>query len=288
MKRGRGIDFELRFRTSRWAEDLLIQSLGKDKQLLTVRYGLSEIRAREELEYDRAGYKEPDLIVLPLNALDAAEVRALEGTDISNANRDRLGQGGDLRFVLEKALAALEVEFSPYRASEMKGRGWKPKTPEQWDKRPLKHANPPTAPNIWVKEEDLERLIAWQTATAVPIVVAHVFDQEAFAIPLRRLEQFEEEYTEKPEDRFKLQVTSGIFKKLQRYDRVDAQGASEQKTVYVTTPAAGMKLGDVQGVDVKTQLDISASKKYVSHTLFSGGKLDASPAFIALLQGLRS
>ena len=51
--KGRGIDFEHRFKTSRWAEDLLIRSLVKKNDILTVRFGLSEVRSGEELVYGK-------------------------------------------------------------------------------------------------------------------------------------------------------------------------------------------------------------------------------------------
>ena len=57
--RGRGIDFAHRFRPSRWAEDLLIGSLGPNHGLLTVRFGLSEIRSDAEIEYGTSDAKSP-------------------------------------------------------------------------------------------------------------------------------------------------------------------------------------------------------------------------------------
>ena len=84
-----------------------------------------------------------------------------------------------------------------------------------------------------------------------------------------------------------LQVTGGIFKKIQNYDRTDAQGAGEQKTVFVITPAVAIKVGNITGVKVKAQLGISSSKKYVSHVLFKGGKLEASNELLELLAHMR-
>ena len=287
--RGRGIDFEHRFRTSRWAEDLLIRSLGTAQGLLTVRFGLSEIRPDAELEYGTSDLKEPDLLVYELADLSNAERKSLETLDLVSQDRADFGSGGALRFVTEKALAAVEVEFSPYKAREMAGRDWKPRTIERWKRRPLKHANPPTAPNIWVKEEDLGKLLTWERVSKVPIVVVHIFDQEAFAVSLKRVEKFDKQLkkTSSRRKRVMLQVTSGIFAKIQSYARVDAQGAREQKPVFVVTPAVAVRTGEVEDVKVDTQLGVSSSKKYVSHVIFSGGKLTVSPEFVALLRALR-
>jgi hypothetical protein len=283
--KGRGIDFEHRFKTSRWAEDLLILSFAKRNDFLAVRFGLSEIRPAEELIYGSSRYKEPDLLIYLRSTLRTEEVQVLEGEDaLVRQERTRFDRGGDLHWCMDKALAAIEVEFSPYRAREMTGRHWKPKTREEWNRRPLMHANPPSAPNIWVKQEDLEKLLAWESDYRVPIVVVHIFDQEAFSTALSTIEAFDSEYDKHPADQKMLQVTTGIFKKLQSYDRVDSQGAREQKLVYVVTPSAAIKVGDVEDVKVETQLGISASRKYVSHTLFSGGDLTVSSEFLNYLK----
>lgn len=288
--KGRGIDFKHRFNTSRWAEDLLIASLGLNHGLLTARFGLSEVKPDNELVYGNSPYKEPDLLVYRLKDLAKEEIALLRKPDaLVEMDRSRFGNRGDLKFVLNKALAALEVEFSPYKASEMRQRNWKPKTAEQWQKRPLKHANPPMAPNIWVKEEDLAKLVAWETNHRTPILVVHVFNQEGFAIRLREIALFDERYMNAGSDEKQRmsQVTGGIFKKIQNYDRTDAQAAGEKKTVFVVSPAVATKIGDISGVKVKAQLDISASKKYVSHVLFKGGSLKVSNELLELLARMR-
>jgi hypothetical protein len=284
---GRGIDFEHRFRTSRWAEDLLLRSIGEKQGLLAVRFGLSRIRKASEVKYDREAPKEPDLLVYEVNILSTSERRFLSGRDLSEENREKFQPRGELAFVTAKASAAIEVEFSPYRASEMSGRNWRPRTSEQWERRPLKNATPPTAPNIWVKEEDLGRLNQWESTFGVPIVIAHLFDQEAFAIPLSVINNFNKRYSRSGCDKVRLQMTTGIFKKEQSYDRLDAQGARERKMVFIVTPGVAVKVGDVAGVRIEAQLGVSSSKKYVTHSLFSNGHLAPSPEFVAVLKGAK-
>lgn len=281
--RGRGIDFEHRFWTSRWAEDLLLKSINERKELFAVRFGLSEVRSSDKLVYGLDPHKEPDLLILDRRLLEPKEIQLLEATDFVRAERALFKTGGALHFAIEKAVAAIEVEFSPYQAKEMKGRDWRPKSEEEWDKRPLKHANPPIAPNIWVKEEDLSKLLGWQEALGVHIVVTHVFDQEAFAISLNTIARFNTALLADPNNSNKLQVTRGIFKKVQAYDRVDAQGAGERKTVFIVTPFVATKVGDIQNVNVHAQLGVSASKKYVTHPVFSGGEIVISDEFVNLL-----
>lgn len=285
--RGRGIDFEHRFKTSRWAEDLLIHALGRRHGLCTVRFGLSAVRPEDQLEYGTTTYKEPDLLTFVLEELTDAQKEILRTVDLETAERSQFEEGHRLHFVYAKAMGAIEVEFSPYKAREMKDRNWEPRTVERWNQRPLKRANPPTAPNVIVKEEDLPKLLEWQESTNVPIVVVHLFDQESFAITLDALHNFNERYEKHPAEQTRQQMTSGIFKTVQTYDRVDAQGAAEKKTIFRVTPAAAVKVGNLEGVKVDSQLDVSSSKKYVTHPIFSGGRLEVSDEFLRLLRGLR-
>lgn len=194
---------------------------------------------------------------------------------------------GFIRSLLSKACCAIEVEFSPYCAAEMKDRHWECKLPEDLDRRrPRKHAKPPTAPNIWVKLEDLPRLEAWEQAFGVSIVVAHLFDQEGFAVPLATLSALEAQWPNQGDEAIRLQLTQGIFRKIQSYDRVDAQGAGETKTVYVISPAAAQHVGTVADVKVTAQIGLSSSKKYVAHVLFEGGTLTLSGPFLDFLSAL--
>lgn len=285
--RGRGIDFKQKFNTSRWAEDLLIRSLADAFSVKTVRYGISTfVPEGEKLVYGNSKYKEPDLLVFKADALNSKEKQLLGDGSLDWKERTALGKAG-LDDLLKRAFVALEIEFSPYQAKEMKERHWKIRTQEKWDARPLKHAKPPTAPNIWVKEEDIEKLAAWENDYGIPIAVAHFFDQEAFAVSLAKVSAFRRAYMAKGADQKKLQVTSGIFAKIQDYDRVDMQGAGEQKPVYVVTPAAVEKVGDISDVKVSSQVDLSGSKKYVSHVIFTGGKIEICLGFIEFLSSLR-
>ena len=103
---------------------------------------------------------------------------------------------------------------------------------------------------------------------------------------MAKVSAFRNDYLAKGADQKKLQMTSGIFAKLQDYDRVDMQGAGEQKPVFVITPAAAEKVGDISEVTVSSQVDLSGSKKYVSHVIFTGGKIEISPGFIGFLSNL--
>ncbi len=283
--RGRGKDYELRFKTSQWAENLLIEGLN-DAELLVVRLGLSAIGEKNIIEIQDPSIKVPDLLIFARADLSEADIAKLP-RDLSLLPADILSSAEYVTLV-GKARAAIEVEFSPYKASQMAGRSWVIHTEEKMAKRLLKHAKPPTAPNIWIKEEDLSRLKKWERSFKVPIVVVHVFDEEAFAIPLEKIYEFDSAYTARDEEgKRKLQLGGGIFKKLQTYDRVDAQGAREQKWVFVVSPATAWFAGKVQNVIVEAQLDISASKKYIAHPIFKGGNFELADDFVSQLLQLK-
>jgi hypothetical protein len=288
MAKGRGIDFEHRFNTSRWAEDLLLSSFSTNPLFVAKRFGLSEVRPEGRLVYGVTDYKEPDLLVYERAGLTTAELAAISTVDFENAERTRFVPGGDLDFAFHKARVAIEVEFSPYRSAEMIGRNWIPRTAEAWNRRPLKHAKPPTAPNIFVKEEDLPKLEIWQERCGVPILVVHLFDQEGFCVTLADVLAFNADYEDHDDQsRRRLQMTTGIFKAVQVYDRTDAQGAREEKVVFRIAPCAAVKVGDIEAVKVEAQLGVSTSGKYVSHVLFSGGRVNFSAEFLALVGSLR-
>ena len=122
----------------------------------------------------------------------------------------------------------------------------------------------------------------------MPIVIAHLFDQEGFAVALKAVNEFNQKFCEPGCDQVRLQMTTGIFKKSQTYDRIDAQGAREQKIVFIATPAVATKIGDVQDVNVAAQLGVSTSKKYVTHSIFSGGLIALAPEFLSLLTNARA
>ncbi len=289
--RGRGIDFEHRFNTSRWAEDLLLSGLNAlGGEYVCIRLGLSQTSGDGVSLLDDKAVKEPDLLVFRTRDLTREERSRLLATDLTRLTASQICADVGLKKLVRRAVMAIEVEFSPYKASEMKGRHWQKRTPQALARKVPKHANPPTAPNIWVKLEDLPRLRAWQAWFEVPVWIVHVFDQEAFATDLDNIARAETTWASlaTADQQVVQQLTTGIFRKVQTYDRVDAQGAAERKIVYVVTPAAAMQAGDVSEVEVSAQLGLGASKKYIAHVLFKHGRLTIAPTFLETLNKLPS
>ncbi len=275
--RGRGPDFELRFQTSRWAEDLVLTAF-RNTSWIAVRLGASRYRSDDAVP-DRAGQlKEPDLLLFAMSGLTADEIRFLETADFENHTSEDLQEGSAVKNWIGRANLALEIEFSPYRAAEMSGRHWKPMLT-----RKRLRKDPPVAPNIWVKEEDVPRLEGWQSQFEVPIWILQLFDQEAFAIRLDQVLQVRAALQRPGADLTRIMNESGIFQKQQRYDRTDAQGAAEIKPVFLVTPHGSILAGRVEGVVPVAQIRLSKSKKYITHILFSGGLVHLTADFLRAL-----
>jgi len=268
---GRGLDFQHKFNTSRWAEDRVHESLS-GFGLVSVRLGASKVTEKITRDQAEIEVKEPDLILLKRSSLSNQDLRLLSDTnfDLSEVSPKTLRQDRRWGFLWHAAAFAVEIEFSPYKATAMKQRNWQLRDPH---KKVLKHAKPPIAPNIWVKIEDLDRLEAWQKKFGVKIFVFHLFDEEAFGISLDTLlrENAALNRIENEEELRRRQLGSGIFRKEQNYNRVDQEGASERKMVFVIAPAASSKIAELKDVEVGSQLGISKSAKYVSHVIFKGG-----------------
>ncbi|MBB3896608.1 hypothetical protein [Roseococcus suduntuyensis] len=280
QSRGRGADFENRFNASRWAENLLFQEINKLGPYLLIRYGASFSSDSKYVDLGDITIKEPDLLLYLKEELTQTELEWLVSNDLS------VPAGGSVSkpsFVLSKARLAFEVEFSPYRASEMKERYKIPRLIPSNRNIP-KTLPVPVAPNIFVKDEDLGRLEKWSALNCVPIIVAHIFDQEAFLFPLAGILEFRTIFvTLDRRGQFNLQRGLGVFFKEQNYGRVDAEQAAERKWVYCIHPLASLKLADVVEVEIGAQWALSSGKKYVSNVVFSNGSLSFDPLFLDLL-----
>ena len=212
--RGRGIDFEHRFNTSRWAEDLLLETIERTDGLHCFRLGLSQVARNNLVTVEESQYKVPDLLVFHAGDLTTDQLELLRRRDLTLLGASTLFADRELKPIVKKARCAIEVEFSPYRATEMKGRHWQPKDLESLQKRQRKHANPPVAPNIWIKHEDMPRLLRWQRDFGIPIIVAHLFDQEVFATSLRAVDAFArkmQQLASSPHEAINAQLQTGIF-----------------------------------------------------------------------------
>jgi hypothetical protein len=248
--------------------------------LVSLKFGFYEPEPPIALTRSRVSGKCNDFLVYDPRNIPSNEMAILTSEDLTQRDRKEFARGGALRFAIERALAALRVGFSPYRAKEMPGRYWKPLASEDWRRHSRRHAKPPIAPNIRLRaKEGFQRLKVWEQHYRVPVIVVQVFDQEAFAVRLSEVVAFlkQLERCASDEERVVLQETRGIFAR--------AYSSRGSKTVISVSPVAATKVGDVEELTVSAYVDIDRSKRYVARISIAGGRLIVSPEFPAFLMG---
>ncbi len=217
----RGSDFLIRFSQGRWAEDIVVRTINATEDFRAVSYGPSSVAPSDPREmelyferFDKAGAvgKQPDLLILPRDDYEAIRPQLDE---IGLANLPFTPEA-DLDFLRSRATIAVEVENSLWVVHEMpdygqgvkltelitrKRRFRKPESIARWKnwtesvrcfcaqseaRRHLKgFLETAKVPTIIIKDEDLEPLTEWETNFNVPILVFHVFYDEAYYISLQ-------------------------------------------------------------------------------------------------------
>ena len=281
---------------SRWAEDLAISGF-EETPLIAVHFGPSSASNMEIINMD-TNIKEPDLLVFRQDSLTSEELDLLnamndatesgENNQLMICDRNEFDDGGDYSWVINKAIAAIEIEYSASNSLAFRERECQPK---MWTLRkrqgPKNIPDPPAAPNVWVKREDLNRLQAWEEKYEIPIIVLHFFNHEAFAVRLSFVRQHLQEISRlarssRPRANRYMQE-NGIYANTHEYIHYLAEGASQEKEVVRVAPFASIKAGDVSDVVIAT--DVSEQHaKYVAKIIFRGGRIDYSPDFIELLE----
>jgi len=185
-----GTDFLMRWSQGVWSEKRLIEAVNGTSQFIALPYGPSGVAPEEpravELYFERleaagmAGQKRPDLLVFRKERGPAVEalVREIGGEAELPFTSD---SDPRIRKLLDLAIVAIECENSLWHASKMPAYG-KPLNQQR-----LKQGKPglpknAVLPKVIIKEEDIERLAAWQRHHGVPIHVWHVFFDRAYGI----------------------------------------------------------------------------------------------------------
>ena len=259
--RGRGEDFAGNLSMSRWAEDLAISGF-EETPLIAVHFGPSSASNMEIINMD-TDIKEPDLLVFRQDSLTSEEFDLLnamndatesgENNQLMTCDRNEFDDGGDYSWVIDKAIAAIEIEYSASNSLAFRERECQPK---MWrvanlNKRqgPKNIPKAPAAPNVWVKGEDLNRLQAWEEKYEIPIIVLHFFNHEAFAVRLSFVRQHLQEISRlarksrKRANRYMQE--NGIYATTHEYIHYLAEGASQVKEVVLVAPFASVTAGDV-------------------------------------------
>ena len=298
--RGRGKDFTGNLRMSRWAEDLSISAFDSTSYI-AVHFGASSSTHAPYVEVD-LNTKEPDLLVFRRADLLPEELKFLErmneiteendNSELMTCNRSDFEEGKNLHWVLNKAVCAIEVDQSASNSKAFRERDCEPK-PWEIKKRqgPKNLPNPPSAPNVWIKIEDIPRLCAWQENHGVRIVILHLFNYEAFGVTLsdvhsasQRIESFAK--SSRPRA-YRYMRESGFFLKEHNYANNLAQGSSMNKQGILVAPYASTKAADIRDVAVKSEV-FEQHAKYAAKVIFEGGSVKFTPEFMRLIDPIGS
>lgn len=187
----RGSDFLMRWSQGRWAEDVVVRAINATGEFWAVPYGPSSVAPSDPQEMERyferldqagAVGKRPDLLILSQPDYETVH-RQLDTVGLENIP---FTPEESLKFLLSKALMAVEVENSLWVASQMPDYGKGKPLARQGYPDLIGFAKNKKAPTVIIKNEDLEPLQQWEAQRRVPIFVFHVFYDQAYYISLQR------------------------------------------------------------------------------------------------------
>lgn len=199
-RRLRGSDFLMRWSQGRWSEEMLKGAVSETTRYVAVPYGPSstapdnDVQAFERYfeELDRANpsaQKRPDMVILDLeDFLRIEEELQRVGGSPPNCPKLPFIPEKQLTFLLEKTVLAVECENSLWICKQMPSFGIPLRPMRRLGGKP---GLPKSAiiPTIIVKDEDRERLTAWQRIHGIPIHIWHVFYDLGYGIALDDFER---------------------------------------------------------------------------------------------------
>lgn len=276
-RRLRGSDFLMRWSQGVWSEERVIEAVAATREYFALPYGPSGVAPSEDVRdfelyferLERAGLgevKRPDLLVFRKS--DEGRVRA--------AVRDAGGttelpfipeEESPMRYLLSRAVIAVECENSLWRARSMPGFGA--------ELRPMRRlggklglTKGAVVPTIIVKDEDRLPLQQWQQDRRVPIHIWHVFYDMAFGVSLDEAER--------------LIVEGQIEPTVQVFQAPG--GATTRKTIYKVYYHHAYPLGTA-GEEPKLVADHITDKNghILPYVRFQGGRLEFTTEALDLL-----
>lgn len=278
----RGSDFVMRYEQGRWSEDRLIESLKRSGEFIGVPYGRSGIGPKDkekvkeywkkyvEVEDD---LKRPDILVLPA---DAHRKNAAKWKDL--LKDPTIKSDDELRPILDAAVCGLEAENSLWIAEKM---------PDFKTTLPVSRVNL-VAPRIWVKDEDVAGLVAWQNKLKKPICVVQVFYDRAYIVQLSKVLSIVRRIRRGADrkEQIKLQKTLGVIFAEQSY--MDSRsGIAKEKLVYTTHHTVGVLFGTLkERPEPSPEIIWEANGKIMPYVAFKGGVLEVTDECLRFLSSL--
>lgn len=283
-RRLRGSDFLMKWSQGRWSEDGLISAVRGTEKFIAVPYGPSSTAPDddprkfelyfEELEKaNPAAQKRPDLVIVSAESFKAIEPMLLKigGTPPNYPNLPFVSEA-KLSFLLEKALLAVECENSLWICKQMPYFNVTPRPMKRLGGKP---GLPKAAvlPTVIVKEEDRERLRAWQQAQKLPIHIWHVFFDLGFGVAFDDLEKFI--------------VQKELLPQEQRYQA--PSGQAQVKTIYKLPYYQAYELCQtVETASLRADSITDKNGHILPFVRFDGGKLRLLPPAMGMLESLEA
>ena len=269
----RGSDFLMRWSQGRWSEEILIGAFKENPNWIAIPFGPSSVAPEDpkelELYFDRLGSagvgKRPDLLLFSRKTYGSIYAR-IDKIGLENIP---FTPEDDLKFAIEKAVCAVEVENSLWVSKAM---------PQYGKGRPCKTDGSLTVflrshkvPTIIVKDQDLKPLRLWQEKWNIPIYVFHVFFDQGFFISFdRALELIKRKIVEVTEQTF---FAPG--------------GATTKKGIYKIWYTLASPLGEiVKKPELSSKVVQDKNGHILPYVHFSGGRLKLSLEIDAELEML--
>ncbi len=279
-RRLRGSDFLMRWSQGVWSERRIVEAVNATGEFMAVAYGPSSVAPENdprahELYFERledagrGGIKRPDLLVVRAEHRKAAmgAVARLGGVEELPFHDE---EAPDMRRLLSLASVAIECENSLWMARQMPNYGEA--------LRPMRRLGglpglPLSAvlPNIFLKEEDRGRLLAWEGSAQVPIHIWQVFHDLAFGVSLREADRL---------------IQSGHIDPRKQMFQAPG-GATSDKVVYRIHHHYTYEVGEMdEPPGLKAERLVDPNGHILPWVRFDGGRLNLASEAVRQLRSL--
>lgn len=276
-RRLRGSDFLMRWSQGVWSEERLVQAVNQTDRYFALPYGPSgtapddDVRASEQYfeRLEQAGLndlKRPDLLIFrnsdqPFIDQTVQELGGLSELPFTSESHQLI------QLLLSHAVIAVECENSLWKAKLMPDYNRELKPQRRLGGQPGLKKNA-VLPTVIMKEEDRERLHAWQQQSSVPIHIWHVFYDMAFGLRL--------------DDAQHLIDTGKIEPTIQTFQAPG--GATTRKVIYKFYHHYAYPLGESQEEPSLIAAHIVDKNGHIlPYVKFDGGRLIMRPEAIQIL-----
>ena len=277
-RRLRGSDFLMRWNQGAWTERIVIEAVNAMSEFYAIPYGPSSVAPDDDIQAHERYFER--LEQAGLSQLKRPDILIFRKSDIPEVDRAVKNIGGeldlpfhsetepDMQALLSKSILAVECENSLWVARQMRNYGEA--------LRPMRRLGgklglPKNAilPTVILKEEDRERLFAWQNGTGIDIHIWHVFFDLAFGLSLDRADSL---------------ISEGLIEPTRQTFQAPG-GATSSKDIYKFYYHYAYPLGDiVQEPNLIADSVTDRNGHILPFVKFEGGRLRITSETLQMLQ----